>query len=144
MNVVIREYNPKIDNPYIYSTWTKYSWYSPSDIIIISKKKWFQDKIRRIQKCLALGTIKIACLDETPSVIMGYIVVMNRQMEWICIKKEFRDNGIEQLLFKSVKDELEEEEPKETQEPKEEESGTKEEERRDNGINITGTTPEHQ
>lgn len=103
MKIIIRPYDPKIDNPYIYATWTKFAWYSPKDPIVVSKKEWFKHKITQIQHALQEGQVKIACIDETPDVIMGYIIVKDGKVEWMCVKNQFRDQGIETLLIKSIK-----------------------------------------
>lgn len=109
MEIVIRDYNPKTDDPYIYSTWTKYSWYSPKEEIHVSKKEYFSHLIQHIKYVLMKGETKIACLKDDPYVIIGYIVMHENNISWKCIKKDYHNQGIDELLIKSIKGKINEE-----------------------------------
>lgn len=117
--IVTRPYEAPGDDAYIYSTWTKYAWYScrdnlgPRGSLVIrpldsNKREWFQEMVHHIHQCLSLGRVNVACFEETPSVIMGYIVVYQGKLEWLCVKKQFHHQGIDQLLKHSMKDYYEE------------------------------------
>jgi len=106
VEITVREYNPDTDDGYIYSTWTQYAWYSPKDPILLTQKQFFKEKNDNIKQILSEGKVKIACLKDDPYVILGYMVVHNDKMEWCCIKKDFRKEGIESLLRNSFRGEL--------------------------------------
>ena len=101
--VTIRSYNPMTDDSYIYSTWSKYAWYSSKDPISISKHQFFKQKNAYIKDILQNGVVKVACVKDDPYVIMGYIVVHNNKVEWLCVKKDYHNQGIEELLKRSLK-----------------------------------------
>jgi hypothetical protein len=108
LEIIVRAYKPE-DDPYIYSTWSKYAWYSPKEPIKISKANFFRQQIKLIKDMLEEGHVGVACIKETPYVIMGYIVVYQGKILWMCIKKDFQNQKIDQLLLNSVKGILNEE-----------------------------------
>ncbi len=101
--VVLRDYDSKTDDPYIYSTWTKFGYYSPKEPITIPKQLWFEQKIQAIREMLATGDVRVACLKYEPYVIIGYSVYFNNVLKKLCIKSRFRNQGVEYLLTKSKK-----------------------------------------
>lgn len=105
-DVIVRPYDAE-DDPYIYSTWTKYSWYSPKRPILIGKKRYFKEKNEEIKAVLTEGIVKIACMQDDPSLIIGYIVVKDRKIAWICVKKDYHNQGVDAMLIRSMKGELE-------------------------------------
>lgn len=104
MEIKIREYDPHNDSAYIYSTWTRYSYYSPVEPITLSKREFFQLKTAEIKAALQHAQVKIACLKETPFVILGYIVMYQQKLLWKCVKKDFHHMGIDEILLKSVQE----------------------------------------
>jgi hypothetical protein len=106
--IIVRDYDFSIDNGYIYSTWTKFSYYSSLIPIEIPKEEFFKQKVEYIERVLEKATTKVACLKDDEEIILGYIVVLNGKLEWKCIKKDFRKSDIEALLLKAVKGKLHE------------------------------------
>jgi predicted GTPase len=106
IEIIIRAYDPEVDDAYIYSTWTKYAYYSPTHPITISKSKFMKEKINEIRNYLNNGHVGIACVKGSPAVIMGYIVTHHDQIKWLCIKKEYHKEGIDELLKNSIKEYL--------------------------------------
>ncbi len=102
--IIIRNYSPVTDDPYIYSTWTKYAWYSPKEPIGMSKRKFFHEKIKYIRHVLEnqKSIVRTACMKDDPDTIMGYVVAYDGELEWICVKKTFIESGIKELLLKSI------------------------------------------
>jgi hypothetical protein len=100
--IIVRDYDFSIDNGYIYSTWTKFSYYSSLEPIDIPKEEFFKRKIAEIDHHLEKGVTKIACLKEDPEIILGYITALDGKSLWLCIKKDFRKSQIEALLKKSI------------------------------------------
>lgn len=104
MEITIREYDSKTDDPYIYSTWTKYAFYSPEKPIKTAKHVWFKQKIDEIKNLLATSHVKIACIKGSPYVIIGYIVLKDGEIRWLCVKKDYHNQGVEKLLEKSARE----------------------------------------
>ena len=107
MEIIIRAYAPETDDGYIYSTWTKYAWYSPENPIKAKKNQFFKLKSREIKELLGKALVRIACIKDNPYVIMGYIVINDGKKVWMCVKKDYHNQGIETLLMKGIKDDIE-------------------------------------
>lgn len=106
IEITIRPYESPKDDAYIYSTWTRYAWFSPKEPIKTPKQKWFKEKAEEIKAILSPETVKVACFKDNPYVIAGYIVVHHSEITWICVKKDYRRQGIERLLMQSMKERL--------------------------------------
>jgi hypothetical protein len=106
MEIKIRKYNSNVDDPYIYSTWTKYAWYSPSNPHIIGKKEFFDTLGKHIKSILSEGQVRVACLKDDQDIILGYIAYHNGKEEWICVKKDFHNSPIREALINSMKEEM--------------------------------------
>lgn len=100
--IIIRDYKPKIDDPYIFASWTRFCWYSAKPKIKANKQEWFASKSHQIKTFLSDGITKIAHLSDDPDTIMGYIVVHEGKVQWMCIKKMFHHQGIDRLLASAV------------------------------------------
>jgi len=101
--VKIRPYDPSIDSGYIYSTWTRSSFYTPKEPITVPKQQFFKEKRAQIHEILKTARVKIACLQEDPETIFGCIVYTKEKIEWLCVKKSFLNSEIHTLLLMSVK-----------------------------------------
>lgn len=108
IEIIIRPYRSGIDDPYIYSTWRKHAWYSPIQKITLPKDQFFKEKTEEIKKILAEGHVKTACFKDDPLTIMGFIVVHQKKIEALFVKKDYLKEGIDELLKKSMKDKLDE------------------------------------
>lgn len=107
IEIILRDYDPKTDDPYIYSTWTRYCWYSPKEPHHIPESKkaaWFRGKTKEIKKVLETSKVKVACFRGMTYVIVGYIVSSGEDVIWTCVKKDYQGQGIESLLTKSIKE----------------------------------------
>ena len=102
MEITTRPYDPKIDDPYIYASWTRYSYYSPKKPIKMEKREFFLKKIEEIKEHLEKDHTRVACLKSDPSFILGYIVSRGPEIIWLCVKKDYHRVGIEQLLRKTI------------------------------------------
>lgn len=110
VEIVIRPYSHLTDDPYIYSTWTRYAWYSPKEPIKESKRIFFKNKSKEIKDILLTNQVNIACCSDSPYFIIGYIAVHDSKIAWMCVKKTYKDQGIEELLIKSMKGKIDERE----------------------------------
>src|SRR4051812_44425192 len=99
LEVIVRQYDPKKDDPYIYSTWVRYSWHSPLEPHKVSKQQYFKDKAEEIKEILTIADVNIACLKTGTFFILGYIVVKDGEVVWTCVKKSYHGQGIDQLLL---------------------------------------------
>lgn len=103
-SVTLRAYEPKKDEAFIYSTWTRNTYYAQKSRLSIEKKAWFKHKSAQIKEMLETAKVYIACLKEDPSLIIGYFVTQNNRLVWAYIKKDYREQGIEDLFNRKLQE----------------------------------------
>lgn len=106
--VKIRDYDTVNDAQYIIFSWSKFVFYGKFKKLIKNpkeKEKWFRDKTCQIYSILNSSVVKVACLKGSEYVIAGYVVAEPTtppSVIWMCIKKEYQNQGIDTLLLKSI------------------------------------------
>jgi hypothetical protein len=103
VEIITREYDAQTDDPYIYSTWIKYSWYSPKEPITMHKKDWWVHKSAEIKALLKPQNVRVACFKDNTYTIAGYMVATPDNIHHLCVKKDYRNQGVEELLLKAMK-----------------------------------------
>jgi ribosomal protein S18 acetylase RimI-like enzyme len=96
--IAIREFNREEDEPYIYASWRNASYYSALDRPKQDPKAYFKAKTREIKDLLDQAHVRIACIQETPIVIVGYAVSIGDHLEMIFVKPDYRRKGIGKML----------------------------------------------
>lgn len=116
MNWVIRSPQEQ-DIPFIFATWLRsfysdnhYSYMTPvgpkSDI---RKSIYFENYRKVIDHLLEHSDVDIACLKDTPEVILGYMISKPPLLHYCFVKDAFRHLGIAESMFdKRFKNESEE------------------------------------
>lgn len=104
VEVVVRPYDKNLDDPFIYSTWTKNVYYGMPKPRPEPKKDWFQNKIADIREMLLTHKVMVACFKGDPYVIVGYMVAGPDRVKWLYIKEDYRNQGIDDLLTKPLKE----------------------------------------
>lgn len=97
--VAFREYQPD-DRNFIFSTWLRGLYYGDSWFSEIPKNIFMQHYHAVIERLLdAPGvTIKVACLSDTPDVILGYSVTRGNILDYVFVKSAWRKAGIGKSL----------------------------------------------
>lgn len=98
INIIIRDYNKMHDEAYIYSSWRNAAFYSAFEKPTQSSKTFFREQTRVIRRILASATVRIACFEDSPIVIVGYSVFTGNHLNFILVKPDFRLKGIGKLL----------------------------------------------
>lgn len=105
--VVLRQFNPRDDRAFIYASWRNALWYDDKEF---NDREWgadrfFQQATQAIRTILE-GTnvhVRIACLDNNASHIIGYSVVTGACLQFVYVKVDYRGKRIGTLLVpKSV------------------------------------------
>lgn len=88
------------DLSFIFSTWLKGLRYGNDWFELIESSAYYENYHKTIQKILASDstTVKIACLKESPGVILGYSVYRNSILDYVFVKKAWRKIGIAKSL----------------------------------------------
>lgn len=108
LDIIIRPYIKGIDEDYVFTSWVQSSYYSHypkfPNLYSIEKetkrsREFFKNKSRHINYILPMGDIKIACLKETPMVIIGYSVSFDKHLWYMYVKGDYRRQGVGTLLM---------------------------------------------
>ncbi len=97
--ITTRPFDEDVDTAMVFSTWRNSCYYSAA---IPPKKEndiYFKDLTRRIASILKRATVRIACLEDCPSVIVGYVVYTGPHLNWIYVKGDYRNKGIGSMLY---------------------------------------------
>jgi hypothetical protein len=106
--ILIRDYNKENDKAFVIATWLRGLYYGDTWFALI-KKQTFMNYYAKLIEMLIDGQttkIKVACLKEDPTVIIGYVVLSRNHdniLHWAHVKKPFRGIGVaKDLTPKSV------------------------------------------
>lgn len=97
--VVIRDFNPMLDQACVYSTWRNQAYYSAMVKPEGDPKSFFKQASHNIKEILKTASVRIACLYKDPSVIIGYVVYTKDHLNWIYVKEGYRQTGIGTMLW---------------------------------------------
>lgn len=98
MNVVLRDYDPSTDQACLYATWRNAAYYGAKRKHQVSPKTFFKRQTTRIDDILTTAETKVACLEDDPTLILGYSVFTGSHLNWVYVKKDYRNKGIGELL----------------------------------------------
>ncbi len=98
--IVVRDFDPNIDEPAIYSSWPKALWYGSLNEIKENKHDFFKKYYSYIKNKLQRARVYVACSDSDQTTIFGFAVIDGSCLDWIAVKELFRNQGIASLLLK--------------------------------------------
>jgi len=99
--VVLRAFDPITDAAIIYSTWRHALW--SSDRRDDESERFYRAETKAIKRILPVAQVRIACLSDDASIIIGYSVMTGRNLEFVFVKPDFRQKGIGELLTRGFK-----------------------------------------
>src|ERR1700680_1993246 len=99
INIILRDFNQDQDQAYIYASWRNSSFYSSDVTQKINPNVYFNRKTKQIKEILSKASIKIACFEDTPSVIVGYCVHTGTHLDFIYVKSDYRNKGVGTMLM---------------------------------------------
>lgn len=98
LNIIARAYSADTDQAFVYTTWRNGMYYGSKEMKKRDPKIAFKELTREIKDILKNATVRIACLEESPDVIVGYVVFTNKHLDWVYVKEEFRKQGVASLM----------------------------------------------
>lgn len=86
------------DKPCVYSTWRKALWFggTPEEK---DSKRYFKQKTKEIDEILLRSKVRVACKQDSPSMILGYAVYEDNMLHFIYVKADYRKQKIGSLLL---------------------------------------------
>ena len=94
----VRPFDPDFDTPFLYSTWRNSAYYGIDKKDREEPKEAFRLLTQEIKKILKFAKVRVACADNNPTHIMGYVVFTGNHLDWIYIKEDYRRMGIATLI----------------------------------------------
>lgn len=106
IKIVLRPFIPDLDQACVYSTWRNSAFYGVPRRTAESKSlaektriAFFKGMTRDIREILKSATVRIACFEDDPGMILGYSVAIGSHLNWIYVKVEYRLKGIGRMLM---------------------------------------------
>jgi hypothetical protein len=106
--IAVRPYINEEDRNFILATWLRGLYYGDTFYSQIPKTIFMENYHRILERFVdgELATIKVACLKEDPSVILGYSVTRSATLgeaeisivDWVFVKTAWRGIGIAKML----------------------------------------------
>lgn len=104
MKIILRDFNSHTDSGILFGTWPKSVYYSGVNVDkYCEKRKWFEDFHLYMKNLIPESEISIACMQDTPEVILAYSIVSGRTLQFVYVKETFRKQAIASLLIKHNK-----------------------------------------
>ncbi len=96
----IRDYDAAGDEAFVMATFLRGLYYGNEFFSIIPKDLFMDNYKLVIGALLSKNQVKVACLREDPSVILGYSIISNdfKTLHWVFLKKAWRLQGIGRSL----------------------------------------------
>ena len=102
MKVIIRPFNLSADAGLIYSSYPKGVYHGSYEPITTPKSEWFGNfYLLTKQQLEGAAKVTIACIEDDPSTILGYMITQGGTLQFIYTKEAFRNQGVARLLYNS-------------------------------------------
>ena len=105
--VILRPFQLLLDAGLIYSSYPKGVYHGSYEPITQDKSEWFKAFYATVKRQLETlenrHNITIACMEDDPNAILGYIIVENDVLQFLYVKELIRNQGIATLLAKQYK-----------------------------------------
>lgn len=83
----------------IFSTWLLGLYHGNNLYHEIPKEIYFSEYKKVVTHLLGKSEIVVACLKDTPDVVLGYVVTQGTTLHWIFVKRAWRKLGIATMLM---------------------------------------------
>lgn len=107
LNIISRHFKAFSDQAFVYATWRNSVFYSkPTADRTRPKRQGYKEAneefkrlTHEIKQILDNATVIVACLEESPDVIVGYVVFTRSNLDWVYVKEDYRKQGVASLLI---------------------------------------------
>ena len=97
MQVMVRPYDARIDMPFIFHSWRCGLIYGAKDES--KPRHGAKTHTDALKLTLSKASILVACDADERDHILGFSITTVDHLEWIYVKKPYRNQGIARLLF---------------------------------------------
>lgn len=90
------------DRPFIYGTMLRGLYHGCDLYNEIEPNAFYDNYGKIIDKLLATADVQVSCLTDTPDVILGYSIRRGEILDWVFVKKAWRNYGIGRSLTSEI------------------------------------------
>jgi len=98
LKISIRE-PEETDIPFFFTTWLHGLYYGNSWFNAIDKDVFYEKYHEVLKLLLGRSSLRVACMEDEPDVILGYSVFTDTTLHWVFVKKAWRKLGIAKRLI---------------------------------------------
>jgi len=93
------------DKDLVFSTWLRGQYWGSDYYSLMDQDQYFQDYAKKVTRYLTRPGTKVDCavLKDSPEMVLGYIVYNNDHLFWTYVKRDYRKQGIMNLLLRDIK-----------------------------------------
>lgn len=99
MNNMIKRKASATDIPLLYAAWLKGLYYGNPFMNEIDKEVFFKNYKPVVTNIMLNCTVEVACLEDEPDVVVGFIVYKLNVLHWVYTKRNWRKLGVSKLLM---------------------------------------------
>jgi len=95
----------KDDEPFLFATYLQHNWYDKTNSTTLKKDTWMSLQHKRLEGVLEQQKVKVACLKDDPTVILGY-AFQDGSKPFSYLKLAWRNCSvnIKELLLKALEE----------------------------------------
>lgn len=86
------------DKAFLFATYLRNHWFSKDNKTTLAKETFMRIYHKRMEDLMKTVPIKVLCLTEDPTVILGYSIEEKQDKKFVYLKKAFRNLGLERML----------------------------------------------
>lgn len=92
------------DKDFVMSTWLRGQYWGSDYFLVMEQDQYFKEYAKYITKLICKKGTQIDCavLEDAEDVVIGYIVYNDQTLYWSYVKRDFRKNGVLNLLLKNM------------------------------------------
>lgn len=88
MRIIVRPVTQS-DHNFIFATYLRNRWFDKANTTTLKRSTWSSMQHKRLEGILALEHCLVACIDEDPDTIVGYILLDGKE-PWSYVKLDWR------------------------------------------------------
>lgn len=103
--VVIRTYQES-DAAFVFSTWRNSIWFDKKERLDAAAPSFFREMTKKIKRKIKepMASLRIACFSNDRNHIIGCALKVGSLLEWVYVKKDYRNQGVGTLLAGEFKE----------------------------------------
>lgn len=103
MEIIVRSFDKDQDENFIYSTMPRNIYFSSHFTIHMELDEFLKQAYEYVKDLIQHASIIVASPTNEPTLIVGYLITHNSNLEFIYVKRAYRRSKIANLMFETIK-----------------------------------------